>query len=301
MSVKDIIFHFDSPVKIGYFRIMKETVIIALLFVATALTGCSSEIKCPLRSQVRVGMTEPEIIKLYADLNGEVPIERLTAYRELLDEKTVNNYVFKTYRYNLWRNRDLLPFLLTFQSRRLTEQEIQEKRAEWDAKFGPLSSKDVNGIVLKWKEGKELTDPEILCVMKEILMLPDINPEFYYTTPVLANIELDEKALSRKAIRDAAAQQSRTKLSDVFRSAAEAGQKQHYIVDLHIKEQQQNDILEIDAYGPGIHANRYGQPVTLWPDFGSIPGEYLEIKPDAYGPGIHSDQYDRPVREYSWP
>lgn len=62
-----------------------------------------------------------------------------------------------------------------------------------------------------------------------------------------------------------------------------------------------DDGLQIDAYGPGIHMNRYGQPVILRPDFGSVPGEYLHIQPDAYGPGIHKDQYGRPVREYPYP
>jgi hypothetical protein len=62
-----------------------------------------------------------------------------------------------------------------------------------------------------------------------------------------------------------------------------------------------NPALTPDAYGPGIHANENGQPVTVRPDFGGVPGERLELQPDAYGPGIHSDQYGRPVREYSWP
>ena len=55
--------------------------------------------------------------------------------------------------------------------------------------------------------------------------------------------------------------------------------------------------LEIDAFGPGIHMNQYGAPVTLQPDWGGVPGEILKIKPDAYGPGVHMDQYGRPVRE----
>jgi hypothetical protein len=59
--------------------------------------------------------------------------------------------------------------------------------------------------------------------------------------------------------------------------------------------------LKLNAYGPGIHSNRYGQPVTLRPDFGGVQGEYLKIKPNAYGLGVHSDQYGRPVREYRWP
>lgn len=31
--------------------------------------------------------------------------------------------------------------------------------------------------------------------------------------------------------------------------------------------------LRFDAYGPDIHMNQYGQPVTLWPDFGATRGE----------------------------
>jgi len=60
-------------------------------------------------------------------------------------------------------------------------------------------------------------------------------------------------------------------------------------------------VLTPDGYGPGIHINRYGQPVELKPDFGAVPGEHLEIKTDACGPGIHCDQYGRAVREYPWP
>lgn len=59
-----------------------------------------------------------------------------------------------------------------------------------------------------------------------------------------------------------------------------------------------SDGLQIDAYGPGIHMNRYGQPVRLRPDFGGVEGERLQIQPNAYGPGVHMDQYGRPVREY---
>jgi hypothetical protein len=61
------------------------------------------------------------------------------------------------------------------------------------------------------------------------------------------------------------------------------------------------DILEPDGYGLGVHQNEYGQAVTVEPDFGSVPGERLEIKVDAYGPGVHMDQYGRPVRERPWP
>jgi len=59
--------------------------------------------------------------------------------------------------------------------------------------------------------------------------------------------------------------------------------------------------LKIDVYGPGIHMNQYGQPVTVCPDWGGIPGEQLKIRQDAYGPGVHMDQYGRPTREYPWP
>ena len=59
--------------------------------------------------------------------------------------------------------------------------------------------------------------------------------------------------------------------------------------------------LRINAYGQGVHMDQYGRPVTLKPDFGSVPGEQLQIQPNAYGPGIHMDQYGRPVREHPWP
>jgi len=59
--------------------------------------------------------------------------------------------------------------------------------------------------------------------------------------------------------------------------------------------------LKVNAYGPGIHMNQYGQAVTLKPDYGGVPGQYLKIKENAYGLGVHMDQYGRPVREYTWP
>jgi hypothetical protein len=62
-----------------------------------------------------------------------------------------------------------------------------------------------------------------------------------------------------------------------------------------------SESLRPNVYGPGIHQNRYGQPVTLEPQGGGSPGEMLQIKPDAYGLGIHMDQYGRPVKEKPWP
>jgi hypothetical protein len=56
--------------------------------------------------------------------------------------------------------------------------------------------------------------------------------------------------------------------------------------------------IQPDAYGLGVHANQYGQPVKLRPDWGYVPGEPLQINENAYGLGVHSDQYGRPVREY---
>ena len=59
----------------------------------------------------------------------------------------------------------------------------------------------------------------------------------------------------------------------------------------------QAESLRPNVYGPNVHENRYGQPVTLEPQGGGVPGEQLRIKQDAYGPGVHMDQYGRPVRE----
>ena len=64
---------------------------------------------------------------------------------------------------------------------------------------------------------------------------------------------------------------------------------------------QQSQGLKSDVYGPGIHENRYGQPVTLTPDHAGVPGERLQIRENAYGPGVHADQYGRTVRERLWP
>jgi hypothetical protein len=67
------------------------------------------------------------------------------------------------------------------------------------------------------------------------------------------------------------------------------------------ERQRRQNILTPNAYGSSPHINQYGQPVTLRPDFGGVPGEQLQIRPNTYGPGVHSDQYGRPVREYPWP
>lgn len=47
------------------------------------------------------------------------------------------------------------------------------------------------------------------------------------------------------------------------------------------------------AYGPGVHADRYGRPFQF--DRGATqPGG--RVKVDAYGPGVHQDQFGRAVR-----
>jgi hypothetical protein len=72
-------------------------------------------------------------------------------------------------------------------------------------------------------------------------------------------------------------------------------------IELQTDTNKQKQGLQIDVFGPGIHMNQYGQPVTLKPDWGGVPGEQLRIKQNAYGPGVHMDQYGRSVREYSLP
>jgi len=54
------------------------------------------------------------------------------------------------------------------------------------------------------------------------------------------------------------------------------------------------------ACGPGVHKDKYGRPIIVWPDFAGVHNERLQIKENAYGPGEHIDQYGRPVR-YPWP
>jgi hypothetical protein len=48
--------------------------------------------------------------------------------------------------------------------------------------------------------------------------------------------------------------------------------------------------LKKDAYGLGVHSDRYGRP---WK---SEPGQ--ELKKDAYGLGVHADQYGRPIEQH---
>lgn len=62
-----------------------------------------------------------------------------------------------------------------------------------------------------------------------------------------------------------------------------------------------SESLRPNVYGPGVHQNRYGQPVTIASQGGGSDGEMLQIKPDAYGLGTHMDQYGRPVKEKPWP
>ncbi len=59
--------------------------------------------------------------------------------------------------------------------------------------------------------------------------------------------------------------------------------------------------LRPNVYGPGVHQNRYRQPVTVAPQGGGSDGEMLQIKPDAYGLDTHMDQYGRPVKEKPLP
>jgi hypothetical protein len=66
-------------------------------------------------------------------------------------------------------------------------------------------------------------------------------------------------------------------------------------------EAENHAVVMPNAYGPGVHMNRYGAPIIIRPDWGGVPGEVLKLKLDAYGPGVHMDQYGRPAREYSWP
>lgn len=55
-------------------------------------------------------------------------------------------------------------------------------------------------------------------------------------------------------------------------------------------------IFTPDAYGPDLHGDQYGRPVTVQPQpgFGSSGNSYIQT-PNAYGPGLHMDQYGRPV------
>jgi len=51
-----------------------------------------------------------------------------------------------------------------------------------------------------------------------------------------------------------------------------------------------------NAYGPGLHADRYGRPFQFQTDDGqAVPGG-VNVQPDGYGPGVGRDQYGRPVR-----
>jgi hypothetical protein len=51
-----------------------------------------------------------------------------------------------------------------------------------------------------------------------------------------------------------------------------------------------------NAYGPGMHRDRYGRPFQFQTDDGqAVPG-FVEVEPNGYGPGVGKDQYGRPVR-----
>lgn len=51
-----------------------------------------------------------------------------------------------------------------------------------------------------------------------------------------------------------------------------------------------------NAYGPGLHADRYGRPFQFQTDDGQVVPGWVNVQPDGYGPGIGRDQYGRPVR-----
>jgi len=51
-----------------------------------------------------------------------------------------------------------------------------------------------------------------------------------------------------------------------------------------------------NAYGPGLHADRYGRPFEYRTDDGqAVPG-FVQVQPNGYGLGVGVDQYGRPVR-----
>ena len=51
-----------------------------------------------------------------------------------------------------------------------------------------------------------------------------------------------------------------------------------------------------DAYGPGIHQDRYGRAFEFQTDDGNALPPGVRVRPNAYGPGVGADQYGRPVR-----
>lgn len=51
-----------------------------------------------------------------------------------------------------------------------------------------------------------------------------------------------------------------------------------------------------NAYGPGLHRDRYGRPFEYRTDDGrAVPG-FVPVQPNGYGLGVGMDQYGRPVR-----
>lgn len=52
----------------------------------------------------------------------------------------------------------------------------------------------------------------------------------------------------------------------------------------------------VNAYGPGLHADRYGRPFQFQTDDGqAVPG-WVKVQPNGYGLGVGMDEYGRPVR-----
>ena len=254
----------------------KLSIILCLVFSA----GCASNSPATLsQNQVHIGMKVMDIWKLYGFQPGAGNSELIPQFAiQPLSEQENNECEISIYRYWLTQDGSKLPFLLTFQSCRLPNYDTVQKEKE--RRIDRLKEAAINDPDLKKELDTFCEENKLDSKNKELLieLLVTNNDQ-----PLLPQCMTDWTLIA-------------IKLDKNYKGAKKSGGSNYTSI-----KSSGSDDLQIDAYGPGVHSNRYGQPVRLWPDFGGVPGEYLQIKPNAYGPGVHMDQYGRPVREYPWP
>ncbi len=260
----------------------KLLLVLSTLFIV----GCSTSSSLISRSQIRTGMIRKDVLRLYGfnihDSNS-LSFSDLPQFTQQPITESQNGDCTRTaYRYWLSDYGQEHPFLLTFESCKLPNYEAvqKEKKRRVDnfneaAKNDPNLQREMDALCETYQ-----LDPQDREILIELLTIntPNLLPQCM-TDYTLIHIQRDENYSGAR----------RTK-TGVFESIY--GFKRSI---LH------STGLRANAYGPGIHMNQYGQPVTLKPDWGGVPGEQLRIKQNAYGPGVHMDQYGRPVREYSLP
>jgi hypothetical protein len=168
---------------------MKKFLIVITLFV---VAGCNEGQKTPSRDQVSVGMSYLQIIELYGVKINDSNTFKYLPKISIVNELQENQYTYETYRYWLADGWKKQPFLLTFQSRKLTTDEVEQERQR---KIADVYS-DPNFI----KEVNVLTTPEDRDTLANMLVWGKEAPADR-TSRTLVKITLDEQMLIRREMR----------------------------------------------------------------------------------------------------